>query len=133
MSEDWYDTWDHDDSTPNLDRVTDEIIKMENEPREGPRTKEEMYSRDVHGGPACQTVNKLAIASLATGIISFFFGPILGTLAILLGRSALNRIDDDPGEFSGRGLAIAGITLGIFDLVLWTTFILIIILLNMTG
>lgn len=60
-----------------------------------------------------------AIASLVTGIIGLFlFGFILGWIAISNGRSAIRKIEADP-DYSGRGLATAGIILGVVDIGFW--------------
>lgn len=60
-------------------------------------------------------VNGLAIASMVIGIVGiFFFSIILGPLAIVLAAFALRT----GNEKSGRGMAIAGLVLGIIDTVL---------------
>ena len=52
----------------------------------------------------------LAIASLVTGIVvCFVFTPII---AVILGYLALEQIADSGGTTRGRGMALAGITLG---------------------
>ncbi|PRY38339.1 uncharacterized protein DUF4190 [Spirosoma oryzae] len=59
------------------------------------------------------TVSGLAIASLVCGILAFFvFGIVLGILAIIFGGVALSKIRKNP-EVSGRGMAVAGLVLGI--------------------
>jgi hypothetical protein len=59
-----------------------------------------------------------ATASLVCGIVSFLCCPIiLSVLAIVLGNQAKNEIDANPA-LGGRGLAQAGIILGIISLVL---------------
>jgi hypothetical protein len=59
------------------------------------------------------TVSGLAVASLVCGILAFFvFGIVLGILAIIFGGVALSKIRKNP-EVSGRGMAIAGLVLGI--------------------
>jgi Domain of unknown function (DUF4190) len=66
-----------------------------------------------------------AIASLVLGIISLFlFGVIAGVLAIIFGVQARREIEADP-SVGGRGLATAGLTLGIIGVVLWAIIILI--------
>lgn len=55
--------------------------------------------------------NSLAIASLVTGIISWFLCPIVGgILAVIFGHVARGQIRR-TGE-SGSGLAVAGLVLG---------------------
>lgn len=92
------------------------------------------YLENVQEGPIKQEISGFAIASLVTGIIGFFFfGLILGVLAIFFGKIALERIDDDPEELSGRGMAITGIVLGIVNLVLYIFLIILFSLLILAG
>jgi hypothetical protein len=72
------------------------------------------------GSPATQ-VNRLAMASLACGVGQFLIGP-LAILAIVLGHSARNQIKR-TGE-QGAGLALAGLVLGWFAVILAIIFIL---------
>jgi hypothetical protein len=59
----------------------------------------------------------LAVASLVTGIVGFFvFGIPLGAMAIVFGTIALSKIKSNPG-LSGKGMAIAGLILGIIDII----------------
>jgi len=59
-----------------------------------------------------------AIASLVCGIGGLFIaGFILGTLAIIFGGIALRRIRTNP-SLDGKGLAVAGMVLGLIDVVL---------------
>jgi prepilin-type processing-associated H-X9-DG protein len=53
-----------------------------------------------------------AIASLILGVL-FFFACLSGVPAILLGRQALSDIKLSGGRLRGRGMAIAGIVLGL--------------------
>jgi hypothetical protein len=63
----------------------------------------------------------LARASLILGIISFitlgllFIGAIIGTA---LGAMAISRIKRDPGQYGGRGMAIAGIVTSVSSIVI---------------
>lgn len=52
----------------------------------------------------------LAIASLVTGILFCFV--VTPVVAVVLGHLALDQIRDSDGRISGRGMAIAGVTLG---------------------
>lgn len=66
-----------------------------------------------------------AIASLVLGIISLFlFGVIAGVLAIIFGVQARNQTEADP-TVGGRGLATAGMILGIIGVVLWAIILLV--------
>jgi hypothetical protein len=59
----------------------------------------------------------LAISSLVMGLLCCIPGP--GLLAVLLGSIGLIRIRTSEGRKSGRGLAIAGILLGILVSIAW--------------
>lgn len=61
-----------------------------------------------------QKTNGLAIASLVLGILWIYW---LGSLlALIFGLVAKSQIDNSGGSQNGRGLAIAGIVLGIVGL-----------------
>ena len=56
----------------------------------------------------------LSIVSLVSGIVSFFvLGYILGAVAIVTGRLAMNN-----PELKNRGMAIAGTILGVVSIIL---------------
>ncbi len=60
-----------------------------------------------------------AIGSLVCSCIGIFVcGIILGIVGIVLGRSAIAEIDASGGTIGGRGLAQAGIIVGVIALVL---------------
>jgi len=62
----------------------------------------------------------LATASLVLGIIGFFTVGIIGVgaiVGIILAAKALSRIKQDPWQYGGRGMAIAGLVLNIVSLV----------------
>ena len=68
---------------------------------------------------APQRTSGKAIAALVLGIVSIFiFGFIAGLIAIILAVLARKEIDADP-SLGGRGLATAGLVLGIIGIVLW--------------
>lgn len=61
----------------------------------------------------------LAIASLVLSIIGGY--PILSVAsvsAIIFGHLALHKIKKDPNTYTGKGLAITGLVLGYFGLVI---------------
>ncbi|MGW4411978.1 DUF4190 domain-containing protein [Nonomuraea sp. NPDC004702] len=58
-----------------------------------------------------------ATAALVLGILSLVVCGILSIVAIVVGHSAINEIDQQGLE--GRGLAMAGLVLGYAALVLW--------------
>jgi hypothetical protein len=61
--------------------------------------------------------NGMAITSLVLGIVGFFFGSIiLGPLAVIFGGIGLNRANHGA---KGKGMSIAGVILGIVDIVLF--------------
>lgn len=69
-------------------------------------------------GDTPQQTSGMAIASLVCGILAFFvLGVVLGPLAIIFGGVALSKIRKNP-EVKGRGLAVAGLVLGIVATVL---------------
>lgn len=60
-----------------------------------------------------------AVAALVVGIISLFLIPVpvvgllASVIAISLGRSAKRAIAQEPGRYSGEGMAMAGYALGV--------------------
>lgn len=58
-----------------------------------------------------------ATASLVCGIL-LCFGPLTSLLAVILGHLALSDIKKSGGRMSGQGLAIAGLVLGYFGLII---------------
>lgn len=62
----------------------------------------------------------LAIASLVLGILGIFTScmPVLGLTALILGIIALVKASNRPAEYGGKGLAVAGVSLGGISLVL---------------
>lgn len=82
------------------------------------------YSPYGTTAPTSTGTNGLAVASLVLGIASvmlfcFLIPPIL---AIIFGGVALGQIKRNPGQ-GGRGMAIAGLTLGIVGLALMVLFV----------
>src|SRR5687768_16118631 len=57
-----------------------------------------------------ERTSKLAVASLVTGLLAFIIPVIAGVAAIIMGIVALGRTKDP--RVGGKGLAIAGISLG---------------------
>jgi len=61
--------------------------------------------------------SSLAIASLITGILSWFLIPIFGALAaIITGHLAFNEIRESRGMLTGKGMATTGLILGYIQL-----------------
>ena len=67
--------------------------------------------------PARRT-NGFAVASLVLGLVGFLLCGVPSILAVIFGGIALSQIKKRPEEFTGRGLAIAGLILGIVMMVL---------------
>jgi hypothetical protein len=82
------------------------------------------YDSDIQSqqqAPQQQLRKGLAIASLILGIISIPTISLLGVgaiTAIVLGVIALGRIKKEPAAYSGKNMAIAGITTGAVSLLL---------------
>ena len=54
------------------------------------------------------------------GILGLFFaGPILGLIAVALASQAHKAIARKPGTYGGKGMADAGMVLGIIDIITW--------------
>lgn len=61
--------------------------------------------------------SSLAIASLITGILSWFLIPIFGALAaVITGHLAFSEIRESNGMLTGKGMATAGLILGYVQL-----------------
>jgi S1-C subfamily serine protease len=66
--------------------------------------------------------SRLAIAAFITGVAGIpFFGVLTGLVAILLGSLAIGALRDTGRK--GNGLAVAGILLGLLDVVGWIVFL----------
>jgi prepilin-type processing-associated H-X9-DG protein len=77
-------------------------------PKPAPRPEVEFIPWE----PEPSVTSGKAIASLALGAL-FFFACLSGVPAILLGRQALGDIHLSGGRLKGRGMAVAGIVLGL--------------------
>jgi hypothetical protein len=66
---------------------------------------------------ATSRTSGMAVASLVLGIISLLLNP-LAILAIIFGGVALSQTSHNP-TLGGRGMAIAGLVLGIIVVVFW--------------
>ena len=66
--------------------------------------------------------NCMATAAMVCGIVGlFFFGVVLGVLAIIFGCVAQGQIDKEPGKYksSANCQATAGVVLGLTGVVAW--------------
>lgn len=70
----------------------------------------------------------MATAGLVCGIIGiFFFGIILGPLAIIFSSVAKCKMSSNPNEYGGHCQANAGLILGILDIVIWAIALVLIL------
>ena len=69
-----------------------------------------------YGAPPVRPNNNMGVAALVLGIVAFLIGPC-SILAIVFGRIGLNRVA--KGEATNRGVAQAGLVIGIITLVMW--------------
>jgi hypothetical protein len=65
----------------------------------------------------------LAVASLVLGIVGVFINP-LSILAIIFGAIAMSQTGRNP-NLKGRGMAVAGLVLGIVVAAFWIIIIII--------
>jgi hypothetical protein len=72
-------------------------------------------ARPVFIRPPAPATNGLAIGSLVTGVL--WMGGLGSFLAVVLGHLALRQIGRADGRQAGRGVAIAGLTLGYLGLI----------------
>jgi len=60
-----------------------------------------------------------AVLSLVCGML-LCLGPLTGPAAIIAGLVARAQAHSKPHQIGGRGMAAAGIALGVLNLLLWT-------------
>lgn len=73
----------------------------------------------------------LPIISMVLGIISMFFccyGCPFGLAAAITGFLGMNNANKNPVEYGGRGFAIAGLVLGILNLIITIVIVIIIVI-----
>lgn len=64
--------------------------------------------------------NGMALTGFICSLVGLFlFGLILGVLAIIFSAIGLGEINKDKTKWKGKGLAIAGLIIGIVDIVGW--------------
>ena len=75
----------------------------------------------------------MSLLSFIFGILGFLPLPVIGGLgwiaAIVLAKSGMNKIDQEPKKYKGKGLAVAGRTLGLIGLTLTAIALIVILLL----
>jgi hypothetical protein len=79
-------------------------------PPYGAAPYQQPYQQPYAPGRPAPATNGMAVASLVLGIIWLFW--VGSILAVVFGYVGKGQIDRSGGTQSGRGLAIAGITLG---------------------
>lgn len=70
----------------------------------------------------------MGIASLVCSLIGLFFfgiGFILGPLAIIFGGVGISQCNRQPNVYKGKGLAIAGLVIGIIEVIFYVIVVLI--------
>ncbi|HEX8369549.1 MAG TPA: DUF4190 domain-containing protein [Pyrinomonadaceae bacterium] len=78
--------------------------------------------------------NTLAVVSLVLGVLSFLcLGPLGAIPAIITGYMQRNNIKNNPSEYGGGGMAMAGMILGGIYLVITLIFIVIWLLLILSN
>lgn len=76
----------------------------------------------------------LAIVSLVCGVLSILCcGLLAGIPAIITGFMAKGRVDSNPAQYTGRGMAIAGIILGGISIVLTIIIVILQVALGAFG
>ena len=75
----------------------------------------------------------MSLLSFIFGILGFLPVPVIGGLgwiaAIVLAKSGMNKIDQEPNKYKGKGFAVAGRTLGLIGLTLTAIVLVVVILL----
>ena len=80
-----------------------------------------------YGMPA--VAHPQATVSMILGIVGLAACPLVGPGALVLGRKARNEIDAEPQRYTGRGMATAGVVLGILGTIYLVLVVLGVILL----
>ncbi|MBC7900967.1 MAG: DUF4190 domain-containing protein [Saprospiraceae bacterium] len=127
-----------DDSPPtvllNRPRVTNQTNWPPSSPPDAWQSQMPVYQNQQFGmanysGSADQTIPTV---SLVLGIVSIvmvccYGGIWLGLPAAILGYMGMRNADNDPGRYGGRGLAIAGMVIGIATCLLSIVHIIVLI------
>lgn len=69
-----------------------------------------------YAGAAVPPKTGMAVASLVLGLLGVFLCPVFGIVALILGIIAVVRANARPTEYGGKGLAIGGICVSAFSL-----------------
>ncbi len=70
--------------------------------------------------PDDQRTNGMALAGFICSLAGLFiFGVVLGVLGIIFSAIGLGKIAKDSSRWKGKGMAIAGLVVGVVDIILW--------------
>ncbi|MEK6975857.1 MAG: DUF4190 domain-containing protein [Candidatus Thermoplasmatota archaeon] len=70
------------------------------------------------GQPYAGRSQGMAVGALVCGILGLFIPP-LALVAIILAAVAMSSADRDPQRYGGKGMAVAGLVLGILFFLFW--------------
>jgi len=89
-----------------------------------------VHQINIGGGAAIpldtRKTSGLAIASFVLSLAGIFcFGFVTGTLAVIFGGVAMRSISKNPG-LKGNGLAVAGLVIGIVDIIGWLIWLVLV-------
>lgn len=102
-----------------------------NEPAEPRRIGVAVAFEDEQSGK--RSLSPMALASLIAAVVGLPFMGIASVIALVLGVVALNQIADPTRNYSGKGLAIAGILVGITGMLVAPLVIVMILLTTSNG
>lgn len=68
--------------------------------------------------PGASQQQGLAVGALVCGLVCFVFPP-LSIVAIILGAIGMNQAERSPQTHGGKGMAVAGLVLGLIVAVFW--------------
>lgn len=89
-----------------------------------PESRSPRSSSESDGQPVQKRLEIMALMSMLFGITGLFIAAIVfGLMAIIFAMISFMKFSANPKEFGGRGMAIAGIIIGILDVVLFLAFI----------
>ena len=88
------------------------------------------YGMASYSAPPVQ--HPQATLALILGILGLAACPFVGIAALVIGNKARKQIDAAPGQFAGRGMATAGLVMGIVSVALIVLMVLLIVL-GMAG
>ncbi|MFH2095956.1 MAG: DUF4190 domain-containing protein [Bacteroidota bacterium] len=68
----------------------------------------------------------MAVAGFVCSLAGLLlFGFILGILAIIFSANGMGKINREPELYKGKGLATAGLIIGIFDILAWGIYLIV--------